>query len=66
MNHSLSDTNCTISSADLDPSDGNTVTVTFSESYVPITSDIDDKDNGPVTGNDTGGILIKFNHCNIF
>ena len=46
MNHSLSDTNCTVSSADLAPSDGNTVTVTSSESYVPNT---DDKDNGPVT-----------------
>ena len=46
MNHSLSDTNCTVSSADLDPSDGNTVTVTSSESYVPLTSDSHD---GPVT-----------------
>ena len=50
MNHSLSDTNCTISSADLDPSDGNTVTVTSSESYVPITSDTyDTEDNRPMT-----------------
>ena len=45
----FSDTNCTISSADLDPSDGNTVTVTSSGSYIPKTSDTDDKDNGPVT-----------------
>ena len=58
MNHSLSDTNCTISSADLDPSDGiNTVTVTSSGSFVPTTSDTHDTDNGPVTGNDTGGTL---------
>ena len=50
MNHSLSDTNCTISSADLDPSDSNTVTVTSSESYVPIISDTyDTEDNRPMT-----------------
>ena len=46
INHSLSDTICTISSADLDPSDGNAVTVTSSDSYVPNTHD---KDNGSVT-----------------
>ena len=47
MNHLLSDTSSTVSSADLDPSDGiNTVTVTSSESYVPITSDTyDTEDN---------------------
>ena len=51
MNHSLLDTNCTVSSADLDPSDGiNTFTVTSSELYVPITSDTyDTEDNRSMT-----------------
>ena len=55
MNHLLSDTSSTVSSADLDPSDGiNTVTVTSSESYVPITSDTyDTEDNRPMTSQPT-------------
>ena len=53
MNHSLSDTNCVVSSADLDPSDGNTATVTSSESYVPITSDTHDQENNTIVASTT-------------
>ena len=42
-----------VSSADLDPSDGNTVTVTSSESYMLITSDTHDKENNTIVASTT-------------